>query len=219
MQHKQKAKQTTKPDANEYPRKALECRAGNNADQTGRNYADLITSPEVAAYRVINACEDQQVASKIDVPGLVATLRNQAETTNKNDLSQAEAMLMNQAVALQSIFVRLTEKALNQESLSSFDTMMKLALKAQSQCRTTIEALSTIKNPPVVFAKQANITHGHQQINNGTATALHARENQIQQNELLKDNHETVDSRAASATSLAHSSMETLGEINRSKNS
>lgn len=218
MQHKQKVKQTEKSDVNEYPRKALECSAGDNADQTGRNYAKLITSPEVAAYRVINACEDKQVASKIDVPGLVASLRSQAETASKNDLSQAESMLINQAVALQSIFVRLTEKAFNQEYISNLDTFMKLALKAQSQSRTTIEALSVIKNPPVVIAKQANIAHGHQQINNGAATPTHTRENQIQQNELLKGDHETVDTRTTSAASPAHSSMETLGEINRSKN-
>jgi hypothetical protein len=218
MQKKQKAKQAVKTDENEYPRKALRYSAGDNADQTGRNYADLITSPEVAAYRAINACEDKQVASKIDVPGLVASLRSQAEAANKNDLSQAESMLMNQAVALQSIFVRLTEKAFNQEYISNLETFMKLALKAQSQCRITLETLSAFKNPPLVFAKQANIAHGHQQINNGTATPTHARENQFQQNELLKDNHEAVDTRTASSASIAHSSMETLGKINRSKN-
>lgn len=216
---KQKPKKAAISDESEYPRKSLKCDAGNNTDQKGQNFAKLITSPEVAAYRVIHASEDKKLDSSIDVPGLVALLRSQAEAVNKNDLSQAEAMLMNQAVALQSIFVRLTEKAFNQEYISNLDTMIKLALKAQSQCRTTIEALSTIKNPPVVFAKQANIAHGHQQVNNGNGTTTHARKNQNQQNELLKDHYETVDTGTASAASLAHSSMETLGEINRSKNS
>jgi hypothetical protein len=48
--------------------------------------------------------------------------------------------------------------------------------KAQNQCRMTLETLSTIKNPPVVYAKQANIAHGPQQVNNGTAPASHANE-------------------------------------------
>jgi hypothetical protein len=56
---------------------------------------------------------------------------------------------------------------------------MRLALKAQGQCRATLETLAAIKNPPVVFAKQRNISHGHQQVNNGAAplTSTHASAN------------------------------------------
>ncbi|MBT2323137.1 hypothetical protein J7E62_12355 [Variovorax paradoxus] len=47
-------------------------------------------------------------------------------------------------------------------------TYLRLAMKAQSQCRSTIEALAEMKNPPVVFARQANISNGPQQVSNGT---------------------------------------------------
>jgi hypothetical protein len=40
-----------------------------------------------------------------------------------------------------------------------------LALKAQSQCRATLETLTTIKSPPVLFAKQENIAAGPEQVN------------------------------------------------------
>jgi len=33
----------------------------------------------------------------------------------------------------------------------------------------TLETLATIKNPPVVFARQANVNNGGQQVNNGAA--------------------------------------------------
>ena len=46
-----------------------------------------------------------------------------------------------------------------------------MALRAQNQCRMTLETIATIKNPSVVFAKQANIAAGHQQVNNGPAQA------------------------------------------------
>ena len=55
---------------------------------------------------------------------------------------------------------------------------------------TRPEVQAAIKNPPVVFAKQANISSGHQQINNGTAS--HAGEIKNQQNKLgyqLKTGH------------------------------
>ena len=41
----------------------------------------------------------------------------------------------------------------------------RLALKAQSQCRATLETLSNITESPVIFAKRVNIAH-NQQINN-----------------------------------------------------
>jgi hypothetical protein len=43
---------------------------------------------------------------------------------------------------------------------------MRLALKAQGQCRATLETLAVLKNPPTVFAKQANIAAGAQQVTN-----------------------------------------------------
>jgi hypothetical protein len=56
------------------------------------------------------------------------------------------------------------------EHFDAFERYLRLALKAQNQCRATLETLAAIKNPPVVFTKQANINHGNgnQQINNGT---------------------------------------------------
>jgi hypothetical protein len=34
---------------------------------------------------------------------------------------------------------------------------MRLALRAQGQCRATLETLAVMKSPPTVFARQANI--------------------------------------------------------------
>jgi hypothetical protein len=66
---------------------------------------------------------------------------------------------------------------------------MKLALKAQAQCRATIETLAAIKNPPV-FAKQANIANGPQQVNNGSAHPPRADENTTSPNKLLEQSDE-----------------------------
>ena len=97
---------------------------------------------------------------------------------------------------------------------------MRMALRAQNQCRATLETLSTIKNPPVVFAKQANFANGPQQVNNGatvSVTPVHAGENKIQQNELLTEvqHGETVDTRATGATIGNDPAMETMGEVHR----
>jgi hypothetical protein len=107
------------------------------------------------------------------------------------------------------------------EHLNATETYMRMALKAQSQCRTTIEALAEIKNPrPVAFVKQANIAHGHQQINNGVSPDSRAHgENSIQSNELLEVRHgERLDARAASTAIGADTAMATLGESDRATN-
>jgi hypothetical protein len=65
-----------------------------------------------------------------------------------------------------------------------------MALRAQSQCRATLETLATVKNPPVVFAKQANIANGPQQVNNTLNASPHAGGIPNAPNELLEASHE-----------------------------
>ena len=95
-------------------------------------------------------------------------------------------MLMNQATALQTLFARLAERGMACTEVVPFETNMRIALRAQSQCRATLETLAALKNPPVVFARQANIAHGSQQVNNATPAPSRTRENEITPSRLLE---------------------------------
>ena len=81
-------------------------------------------------------------------------------------------MLIGQATALETLFSCLAARAMTCDQIPGFEMNMRMALRAQNQCRATLETLAAIKNPPVVFAKQANIAHGHQQVNNNKHVAL-----------------------------------------------
>ncbi|MGZ8216902.1 hypothetical protein [Methylomagnum sp.] len=112
-----------------------------------------------------------------DFTALMVQLMKSSEALKENDLSRCEAMLFTQAHALQSIFMNLARRsAMNLgEHMKATEMYMRLALKAQSQCVRTLEVLGTLKNPPnVAFVKQANIAHGHQQVNNGAAAPAQA---------------------------------------------
>ena len=62
----------------------------------------------------------------------------------------------------------MVRRATSQEYLKQWEAYMRIGMKAQNQCRMTLETLATIKNPPVVIARQANINNGgRQQVNNG----------------------------------------------------
>lgn len=200
-----------------YPRKTVSLTRGKTDDETGRRYATLLTSPEFAAYRIERAIQAKSLADKIDLPGLLATLRDHATAVNTGDLSRAEGMLINQAGALQAVFVNLTEWSMRQEYFAHVEGFMKLALKAQSQCRATLETLATIKNPPVVYARQANVTTGPQQINNGIDPAR-ARENQNPPSQLSGVVDELrQDTRASGDKIKDDPPLEAVGEIYRAE--
>jgi hypothetical protein len=75
--------------------------------------------------------------------------------------------------------------------------------------------LAAIKNPPVVFAKQANIAHGHQQINNNPSHT-HAGKTINSSNELLnKANYATVDTRGTIEASGINQELAAVETINR----
>ena len=96
-------------------------------------------------------------------------LRALGEAVNGGDLSTLERTLTAQALSLNAIFGELARIA--QCNLFKVpevaERYLRLALKAQGQSRATVETLAAMKNPPVVFARQANISNGPQQVNNG----------------------------------------------------
>lgn len=213
-----KPKKPAAPEAEKFPRKAIPCQSGPSDDEKGRAYANLINSPELAAHRIVSMMQPKNLAEEIDVPGMLETLRDQAAAVQRGDLAHAEAMLINQASALQSVFVRLSERAMEQAHMPNLEGFMRLALRAQSQCRATLETLAAIKNPPIVYARQANVTTGPQQVNNGIPAPSQAREIESEQTQLSGGSHELLpDARASGFASRVNPALETLGEIDRAE--
>jgi len=145
--------------------------------------AQIGTDPIINASGVVKSYSSG--FGELKLVELSKTLQNKAnDITQRNNLASCEEMLIGQAHALQSIFTTLSKSALNQTHVKNFESSLRFALKAQSQCRSTIETLANIKNPPVVYAKQANISQGHQQVNN---TMPREEKNKTDQNELLEE--------------------------------
>jgi hypothetical protein len=206
------------------PRKRIELTANwNDKEEVGRVYAKHLTGGPFAALRVITAADKSAGYERdIDMPGLMATLREQGEAVNAGNLAQAEAMLMNQATALQTLFARLVERGMGCTEIPAFEINLRMGLRAQSQCRATLETLAAIKNPSsVAFVRQANIAHGPQQVNNGPmpAETSRARDNEITPSKLLEANDgERMDTGTASATGRANQELETVGAIHGAAN-
>jgi hypothetical protein len=177
-----------------------------------------------AALRVVAASEKQTFIGKTandqvgGWDGLADQLDQFSKQLRRNDLTTAEDMLMGQAVALQAMFVRLTEGAFGAETFASYDIKLRYALRAQSQCRATLETLAAIKNPPVLFARQANVSNGPQQINNTVnADSSRGREIKTGQSELSGEGIELPqDTGTPALTCRADTPLAPVGEIDRS---
>jgi len=179
--------------------------------------ARAVAQPEVLAAAMIRELSDGQV----DLNFMIQELRVQIAEVQKGDMRRPEAMLVAQAHTLDSLFNNLSFRSQGNMVArygEAAERYMKLALKAQSQCIRTIEALGELKNPrAVAFVKQANIAHGPQQINNGgPGESLAHGNNPISSNELSGGGHELLpDTRASALESRIDTPVEAVGEVYR----
>jgi hypothetical protein len=171
---------------------------------------------------VVTQAYTKNVIGEVDLKELSHQLGNKTKAVQDGDMKEMEAMLVGQAQSLQTIFNTLAYKASNQTNLTHYNAFLTMALKAQSQSRSTIQALIELKYPKqATFVKQANITTGNQQVNNGnnqTNTREHAHVKEIsnQPNELLENQkNEWLDRGTKSTASGINQNMATVEALDR----
>ena len=197
-----------------------------NAEKVARHAA---TAPAVQAAAAMEQWTKHAFA-EVDLLALTEKIREQTDAMHKGDMKDIESMLFAQALTLQATFTALSRRAAadSGQHMGATETYLRMALKAQSQCRATLETLANIKNPrPLAFVKQANITSGPQQVNNGSSEAsnpvVRAREgNETAQNELLTDTRAThgkpLDTRAKSKAGRSNPLVATVETGHRAAN-
>lgn len=160
-----------------------------------------------------------------DMMATIGAINRSAERIKGGDLSDLEGMLLSQATALQTIFTSLARRAQLQQHQRDLEAFLGLALKAQAQSRSTITALVDLKYPrQVAFVKQANITTGNQQVNNGVTAGAdrsaqahaHAEKTSPPKfKELELNDGQWLDAGAASKTGRTDPHMEAVGKRDR----
>ena len=174
--------------------------------------ARLSLSPSLNAAAISQAFS---IHGELDLGELVDVLGERCKSVNDGDLKRVESMLLSQAYSLDTMFASLARRGRNQEGLKQYETHLKLALKAQSQCRATLETLAAIKNPPI-FARQANIAHGPQQVNNENAHIARAEQIENRPNKLLEHDHgKRLDTRATGTAGGSNHAMATVEAVHR----
>lgn len=181
--------------------------------------ANLASKPAFRASQAISSWSEPR-SGELDTVAVHAGLHAVVQRVVNSDMAPADEMLVGQAMTLDVLFHELLRRAgANMgEHPEAFERYMRLALKAQSQARSTWESLSRIKNPPqATFIRQANVANGPQQVNNGLAgDASGERKIENQQNELLEAAHgQRMDPRAQATSCPRHSPLEAVGAVYR----
>lgn len=193
----------TKADPNQV---AIVCKEGEDASLAA---ARMLIGPNITNAFITAKFAKNQIGEQLPLPAVVTALAEMSKRVNANDMKEVEATLVCQATTLNIMFGELSRRAASNmgEYLDASERYMRMALKAQNQCRMTLETLSNIKNPPVIYAKQANITNGPQQVNNHA----HAGENKNSPSKVLEQSHEKrMDIGAQSQASVGNSELETV---------
>ena len=154
----------------------------------------------------------------LEVPDLVAEMRKAGDEVVGGNMGRVERMLTNQAITLDAIFNDMAQRSGRQDQYKGIEVLMRLALKAQAQARSTAEALALLKNP-MPYIRQANMTTGPQQVNNSYAgTPSHsgiqsgAGNIESEQNKLLEADHGNyLDTRAQGAASRVNQAVDAVG--------
>ena len=180
---------------------------------------EYILDPKTLGALIIDG-NNSNVSTQVDMEYAREVIGQGIDEVKKGDLSKLEEMLYSQAVALNMMFSNLSRRASLQTNVDIKATLTNLCFKAQNQSRNTIQTLINLKQPSQTsFIKQANIAHGHQQINNGVAQS--SPENLSNQtNELLEvQDGKWLDRGKKAETEGVNSELETMGEIHGGENS
>ena len=212
---------TVKPEASQPTPNAVPDQ--QRSDDAPAIFAQIALDPIYQAAATIRRYSTAMNGNSLDIEALTAELIKHVDAVTDGDLSRAEAMLFAQAHCLDAIFVNLAQFVAPsaRQNLGVAETCLKLAFKAQNQCRNTLATLDAIKNPPTVYARQTNIAKGPQQVNNiagAEGEPSRTRETKNNQNELSEVSNELLPYPTTSTLAgRTDPEMEAVGELNRSE--
>ena len=115
-----------------------------------KEIAAQAVDPCVTSSMVVSAFWQEARVSEIDPKAGYDAIRDEADAVRDGVMTSAQATLVGQALALNAIFAELARRgaaALNRPG-NAAEKYLRLAMKAQSQCRSTLNVLSDFAEGP-----------------------------------------------------------------------
>lgn len=139
-------------------------------DETGAQaMARMLLEPHFRHAASASTYSGKAFGSDVELPGVtdfVDHLEIIAEKAENGDLAIVSRLLASQAITLDSMFTELSRRAaLNMgDYINATERYGRLALKAQSNCRATLEALERLHQPREQTVKHVHVNEGGQAI-------------------------------------------------------
>jgi hypothetical protein len=138
-------------------------------ESEGAALARVLLGPYVHHGATASTYANRLVALPGEQPGIMdfsEFVKDLAEQAKDGDLSMASRMLAAQAVTLDAMLTELARRAaLNiGEHLDAVDRYGRLALKAQANCRATLEALAKLHQPREQTVRHVHVNEGGQAV-------------------------------------------------------
>lgn len=185
-----------------------------------QDVADMITEGVASNSLAVRDWTEGVVRQEqLGITELYVALEDMGRAVAAGDLCRAESLLTAQVASLNALYVSLARRAHAAKYMENFERYLRLALRAQAQCRATVETLALMKNPPV-FARQANIAQGLQQVNNGPVMNGSRARGELEtapSKLLMEAQGERLERSTATTAGASNSAMETMGARNRAK--
>ncbi len=139
----------------------------------GQRLAELIVSPTsrtaflhyALAAKLFGPREGHK-DQRASFDGMAAELKKQQEAAASGDMRRASDLLISQAHVLDALFSDFMHRALDNAGTypDAMQRYMTLAMKAQTQSRTAIEALARIHQPREQIVRHVHVNEGGQAI-------------------------------------------------------
>ena len=157
-----------KPDAGIKPNNALIIE--QTKEETGAQaMARKMLQPTLKNAAAASAFTSKMMQSDLELPGIGDYADHVLSVSSKaagGDLAMASKILAAQAITLDSMFAELARRAGNNmgEYINAAERYGRLALKAQSNCRATLEALAKLHQPREQTVRHVHVNEGGQAV-------------------------------------------------------
>ncbi|MBP6363766.1 MAG: hypothetical protein KA329_09625 [Novosphingobium sp.] len=139
-------------------------------DETGAQaMARKLLQPTLKNAAAASAFTSKMMGSGLDMPGIgdyADHVQSVTSAAADGDVSMASKILAAQAITLDSMFAELARRAANNmgEYVNAAERYGRLALKAQSNCRATLEALAKLHQPREQTVRHVHVNEGGQAV-------------------------------------------------------
>lgn len=193
----------TKPTDDMKPNNAL--RLEQSSNETGAQaLARKLLEPEVRHALAASAFAGKALGGSVANPGLmdfVDHMQLASDKAESGDIAAASRLLMAQALTLDSMFTELARRAaINMgDHINAAERYGRLALKAQSNCRATLDTLGKLHQPREQTVRHVHVNEGGQAV---IADQFHHHAGGMKNAEFAEQPHATGTSAAGSGPAM-----------------